>query len=54
MKSRPLREIGAEQARGTGRYLDALYDTTLQLLIDLGVLKACLLRLPGEALSSSG
>lgn len=37
VKSRPLREIGAEQ-----------------LLIDLGVLKACLLRLPGEALSSPG
>ncbi|KAH7888924.1 Vps53-like protein [Phlebopus sp. FC_14] len=37
VKSRPLREIGAEQ-----------------LLIDLGVVKSCLLGLPGEALSTSG
>ncbi|KAI6131588.1 Vps53-like protein [Pisolithus croceorrhizus] len=37
IKSRPLREIGAEQ-----------------LLIDLGVLKSCLLKLPGETLSTSG
>lgn len=37
VKSRPLREIGAEQ-----------------LLIDLGVLKSCLLKLPGETLSTSG
>ncbi|KAI6040208.1 Vps53-like protein [Pisolithus marmoratus] len=37
IKSRPLREIGAEQ-----------------LLIDLGVLKSSLLKLPGETLSTSG
>ncbi|KAG6335695.1 hypothetical protein ID866_3401 [Astraeus odoratus] len=37
VKSRPLKEIGAEQ-----------------LLIDLGVVKSCLLKLPGEALASSG
>ncbi|KAI6033241.1 Vps53-like protein [Pisolithus orientalis] len=37
VKSRPLREIGAEQ-----------------LLIDLGVVKSCLLKLPSEALSTSG
>jgi len=28
VKSRPLREIGAEQARGVNRYLSALFDTT--------------------------
>lgn len=37
VKSRPLREIGAEQ-----------------LLIDLGVLKSCLFKLPGETLLTSG
>lgn len=37
VKSRPLKEIGAEQ-----------------LLIDLQVIKACLTKLPGEALSTSG
>ncbi|KIJ68088.1 hypothetical protein HYDPIDRAFT_173763 [Hydnomerulius pinastri MD-312] len=37
VKSRPLREIGAEQ-----------------LLIDLGVVKSCLLKLPGESLSTTG
>jgi len=36
VKSRPLREIGAEQ-----------------LLIDLGVFKSCLLKLPGESLAAS-
>ncbi|KAG8214105.1 Vps53-like protein [Butyriboletus roseoflavus] len=36
VKSRPLKEIGAEQ-----------------LLIDLGVFKSCLLKLPGEILSTS-
>ncbi|KAF8134453.1 Vps53-like protein [Boletus edulis] len=36
VKSRPLREIGAEQ-----------------LLIDLGVFKSCLLKLPGESLSTT-
>ncbi|KAF9227157.1 hypothetical protein BS17DRAFT_449775 [Gyrodon lividus] len=37
VKSRPLREIGAEQ-----------------LLLDLGVVKSCLMKLPGETLSTSG
>ncbi|KAH7913280.1 Vps53-like protein [Hygrophoropsis aurantiaca] len=37
VKSRPLKEIGAEQ-----------------LLIDLQVIKSCLMKLPGDSLSSSG
>ena len=49
VRSRPLKEIGAEQVRECLIHGDIGHSYHLQLLIDLGILKAALLRVPGEA-----
>src|SRR6202042_389951 len=53
VKSRPLKDIGAEQVLACrsdpASHLTCLY----QLLIDLQTVKACLLKLPGDSLTTS-
>ena len=53
MKSRPLREIGAEQVCVFTELRWYRNRETPQLLIDLGVFKSCLLKLPGDTLSTA-
>jgi hypothetical protein len=56
VRSRPLKEKGAEQVRSSLMILShfALLGRDFQLLIDLSTLKSSLLRLPGEALTTTG
>lgn len=53
VKSRPLKEIGAEQVGFISGLLMTIILTSCQLLIDLQALKAALLRIPGETLMTS-
>ncbi|KAG9316811.1 Vps53-like protein [Chiua virens] len=53
VKNRPLKEIGAEQVRVVIESHGHPNEVMAQLLIDLGVFKSCLLKLPGEALSTA-
>ena len=54
VRSRPLKEIGAEQARASMAWVPEESNfILLQLLIDLQTVKAYLTKMPGEALITS-
>ena len=53
VRSRPLKEIGAEQVIDFLNLRFILFILLIQLLIDLQVVKAHLTKMPGEALSTA-